>query len=99
MLYCTYPAGVHPDSPQTDWHCLPPDWGGMGVHRTQGLGEAVGFQDDSVLQPVDAPNGEMRTWQGKRLGQAVPPLQHPGKYTSCFSFFSGGPPNSSEWSL
>lgn len=57
----THPASVHLDSPQTGWHCLPPGWGGMRVHRTQGQGEVAGFQSDFALQPVDAPNGEMRT--------------------------------------
>lgn len=65
----TYPASVHLDSPQTGWHCLPPGWGGMGVHRTQGLGEVAGFQSDFALQPVDAPNEEMRAWQGRVLGK------------------------------
>lgn len=72
----------------------------MGVHRIQGLGEAAGFQSDFALQPVYAPNGEMRIWQRRVLGKAVlTPCVHPGKSTSCFSFFSGGPPNSSGWSL
>lgn len=100
ILRHTHPANVHPDSPQTGWRCPPPGWGGMGVHRTQGLGEAAGFQGDSVLQPVDAQNGEMKTWQGRGLGKAAQcPYMHPGKHTSCFSFFSGGPPSSSGWSL
>lgn len=57
----THPASGHLGSPQTDWRCPPLGWGGMGVHRTRGLGEAVGFQYDSVPQPVDAQNWEMRT--------------------------------------
>lgn len=72
----THPASVHLDSPQTDWHCPPPGWGGMKVHTTQGLEEAAGFQSDSVLQPVDAQNEEMRTWQERVLGQANPPLEN-----------------------
>lgn len=68
----------------------------MGVHRTQGLREAAGFQSDFAHQPVEAPNGEMKTWQGRGPGKAaLTPYMHPGKPTSCFSFFSGGPPNSS----
>lgn len=59
----THPASVHLGSPQTGWRCLLPGWGGMGVHRIQGLGEAAGSQSDSALQPVYAPNGEMRIWQ------------------------------------
>ena len=30
---------------------------------------------------------------------ALTPDVYPGKPTSCFSFFSGGPPSSSGWSL
>lgn len=96
----THLASVHLDSPQTGWHCLPPGWGGMGARRTQGLGEAAGFQSDFALQPVDVPKGEMRTWQGRVLGKsALTPYVQPRKSTSCFSFFSGGPPSSSGWSL
>lgn len=57
----THPANVRLDSPRTGWHCLPPGWGGMGVHKTQGLEEAAGFQSDFALQPVNTPNGEMTT--------------------------------------
>lgn len=99
----THPAGAHRGSPQTGWHCLPPGWGGMVVHRTQGLREAAGFQSDSVLQPVYTPKdgvhgrreGKMRSWQGR----ACFPSRHSVKHTSCFSFFSGGPANSSGCSL
>lgn len=55
-LMHTHPASDHLGSPQTDWRCPPRGWGGMGVHRAQGLEEAAGFQYDSVLQPVDAHN-------------------------------------------
>lgn len=62
-LMSTHPASVHLDSPRTGWRCLLPGWGGMGVHRTRGPGEAAGFQSDSALPPVYAPNGEMRLRQ------------------------------------
>ena len=65
----THPASAHPGSPQTDWRCLPPGWGGMGEHRIQGQEEAAGFQSDFVLQPVDAPNKEMRTGKGVGWGR------------------------------
>lgn len=57
----TYPASGHQGSPQTDWHCPPLGWGGMGVRRTQGLEEAAGSQCGSVLRPVGAQHWEMRT--------------------------------------
>ena len=65
----THPASAHPGSPQTDWRCPPPGWGGMGEHRIQGREEAAGFQSDFVPQPVDAPNKEMRTGKGVGWGR------------------------------
>lgn len=61
ILMDTHPASVRQDSPQTGWHCPPPGWAGMGVHRTQSLVEAAGVPSDFALQPVDAPKGKMRT--------------------------------------
>ena len=66
---CAHPASAHPGSPQTDWRCPPPGWGGMGEHRIQGREEAAGFQSDFVPQPVDAPNKEMRTGKGVGWGR------------------------------
>lgn len=46
----------------------------MGVHRTQGLEEAVGCRYDSVLQPVDAQNWEVKTEQGSGQGRLACPV-------------------------